>query len=55
MTAMPHLPQTNWDYKDQMQQVFINLILNAMQATGSGGKISVSTTFIPQELMRVGR
>jgi PAS domain S-box-containing protein len=35
--------------KDQLQQVFINLILNAMQATDSGGKISVSTTYIPTD------
>jgi PAS domain S-box-containing protein len=41
------IPAINVD-KDQMQQVFINLILNAMQATDSGGKISVSTTFIPE-------
>ena len=40
------IPAINLD-KDQMQQVFINIILNAMQATDSGGKISVSTTFIP--------
>ena len=43
-----NIPAINVD-KDQMQQVFINLILNAMQATGSGGKISVSTTLIPLE------
>ena len=42
------IPVMNVD-KDQMQQVFINLILNAMQATDSGGKISVSTTFIPED------
>lgn len=42
------IPAINVD-KDQMQQVFINLILNAMQATDSGGKISVSTTFIPED------
>lgn len=35
--------------KDQLQQAFINLILNAMQATESGGKISVSTTYIPTD------
>jgi len=42
------IPVMNVD-KDQMQQVFINLILNAMQSTDSGGKISVSTTFIPPD------
>lgn len=42
------IPAINVD-KDQMQQVFINLILNAMQATDSGGKISVSTSFIPED------
>ena len=42
------IPVMNVD-KDQMQQVFINLILNSMQATDSGGKISVSTTFITED------
>ncbi len=42
------IPAINID-KDQMQQVLINLILNAMQATDSGGKISVSTNFIPED------
>ncbi len=42
------IPALNID-KDQIQQVFINLILNAIQATAAGGKISVSTTFIPED------
>jgi signal transduction histidine kinase len=42
------IPAINVD-KDQMQQVFINFILNAMQAADSGGKISVFTTFIPED------
>ncbi len=42
-----NIPDINVD-KDQMQQVFINLILNAMQATDSGGKITVSTAFIAE-------
>jgi len=35
--------------KDQIQQALINLILNAMEATNFGGKITIATTFIPQD------
>ncbi|MDX2496882.1 MAG: response regulator [Desulfobacterales bacterium] len=35
--------------KDQIQQAVINLILNATDATDSGGTITVSTQFIPQD------
>jgi signal transduction histidine kinase len=34
--------------KDQIQQAVINLILNATDATDSGGTITVLTQFIPQ-------
>ena len=34
--------------KDQIQQAVINLILNATDATDSGGTITVSTQFISQ-------
>lgn len=33
--------------KEQIQQALINLILNAADATDPGGKITVSTTFLP--------
>ena len=40
-----NIPRTPVD-KDQIQQALINLILNALDATESGGKISVSSKFI---------
>lgn len=35
--------------KDQIQQALINLILNAMEATNSGGRITITTVFEPQD------
>lgn len=35
--------------KDQIQQAIINLMLNAIDATDSGGTITVSTRFVPQD------
>lgn len=42
------IPRTPVD-KDQIQQALINLILNALDATESGGKISVSSKFISSD------
>ena len=39
------LPATNMD-KDQLEQAVINLILNAIEATESGGKVAIRTRFI---------
>ena len=33
--------------KEQIQQALINLILNASDATDPGGKITISTVFLP--------
>ena len=41
------LPLINMD-KDQIEQALINLILNAIAATDSGGKVTVSTSFIAE-------
>jgi len=35
--------------KDQIQQALINIILNAIDATGSGGLVSVSTKFVSSD------
>jgi len=43
-----NIPRTPVD-KDQIQQALINLILNALDATESGGKISVSSKFISSD------
>jgi len=40
------LPHTNID-GDKIQQALINLTLNAIEATGSGGKITLSAKFVP--------
>lgn len=40
MTAAPGLPRVSAD-PDQLQQVALNLVRNAMQATGSGGRVTV--------------
>jgi signal transduction histidine kinase len=34
--------------KDQIEQALINLILNAIEATDPGGKVTVSTSFVPE-------
>jgi signal transduction histidine kinase len=39
------LPATNMD-KDQLEQAIINLILNAIEATDSGGKVAISTRLV---------
>jgi PAS domain S-box-containing protein len=39
------LPASNMD-KDQLEQAIINLILNAIEATDSGGKVVVTTRFV---------
>jgi two-component system NtrC family sensor kinase len=39
------LPATNMD-KDQLEQALINLILNAIEVTDHGGKVTVSTKFV---------
>jgi nitrogen-specific signal transduction histidine kinase len=41
------LPHINMD-KDQIEQALINLILNAIEATDPGGKVTVSTSFVPE-------
>jgi signal transduction histidine kinase len=41
------LPLINMD-KDQVEQALINLILNAIEATDPGGKVTVSTSFVPE-------
>jgi len=42
------LPAYNMD-KDQLEQAVINLILNAIEATDPGGKITVTTRFVPED------
>ncbi|UCG11040.1 MAG: PAS domain-containing protein [Deltaproteobacteria bacterium] len=42
-----HLPPNNMD-KDQLEQVLINLILNAIEATDPGGKVTISTSLVPE-------
>ena len=41
------LPLTNID-KDKIEQALINLILNAIEATGPGGKVTLSVEFVPE-------
>ncbi|MGD8383538.1 MAG: ATP-binding protein [Syntrophobacterales bacterium] len=41
------LPHINMD-KDQIEQALINLILNAIEATDPGGKVTVSSSFVPE-------
>ena len=41
------LPATNMD-KDQLEQALINLILNAIEVTDHGGKVTISTKFVPE-------
>ena len=41
------LPHINMD-KDQIEQALINLILNAIEATDPGGKVTVGTSFVPE-------
>ncbi len=40
---------------DQIKQVMINLILNAMQATGPGGVVTVTTRSVQRGSMRAGQ
>jgi signal transduction histidine kinase len=40
------LPPINMD-KDQIEQALINLILNAIEATDPGGKVTVGTSYFP--------
>ena len=42
-----NLPLVNID-KDQMQQALINLLMNAIEATPPGGKVSLSTRYLPE-------
>lgn len=41
------LPHINMD-KDQIEQALINLILNAIEATDPGGKVTLSSSFVPE-------
>jgi two-component system NtrC family sensor kinase len=41
------LPATNMD-KDQLEQALINLLLNAIEVTDPGGKVTISTKFVPE-------
>jgi two-component system NtrC family sensor kinase len=41
------LPATNMD-KDQLEQAIINLILNAIEVTDPGGKVTINTKFVPE-------
>ena len=43
----PEIPMVKTD-RDGLKQVFINIIKNAAEAMDSGGKISVSTRFLPE-------
>ncbi len=43
----PEIPMVKTD-RDGLKQVFINLVTNAAQAMDNGGKISVSTRFLPE-------
>ena len=40
-----------WVDKDQMQQAFINLALNAIEATDAGGKVTFSSRFVEEDKM----
>lgn len=42
------LPQLNID-KDQLQQALLNLSLNAIEASKAGGKVTISSRFLPKE------
>jgi two-component system NtrC family sensor kinase len=42
----PNLPKINID-ADQIQQVFINIILNAIDAMPQGGKLTITTQYQP--------
>jgi len=42
------LPKSYLD-KDQIQQALINLLINAMEATPSGGEITVTTSFLSEK------
>jgi PAS domain S-box-containing protein len=46
-SLLEDLPATNMD-KDQLEQALINLILNAIEATDPGGKVTISTRFVPE-------
>ncbi|HTP40861.1 MAG TPA: ATP-binding protein, partial [Nitrospiria bacterium] len=41
------LPDVHWD-PDRIKQVLLNLLLNAMQATGQGGAITVTTEHVKE-------
>jgi signal transduction histidine kinase len=43
-----NLPLINVD-ADQMKQVFLNILLNALDATNSGGEITIATRYIVRE------
>ncbi len=45
-----NLPLAEVD-KDQFQQCLINLVLNAIEATGPGGKVTFTTKFVPETEM----
>ena len=48
----PSLPQVKADF-DQMQQVFTNFILNAIQAMPDGGKLTIRTSVDGDDFIRV--
>jgi two-component system NtrC family sensor kinase len=50
----PNVPLVNAD-GDQIKQVLINLVLNAIQATGPGGTISVTTRSIDHRQGTIGQ
>ncbi|MBI4591783.1 MAG: response regulator [Candidatus Rokubacteria bacterium] len=48
----PGLPRIQGD-REQLQQVFLNLLLNALQAMEDGGTITITAVFGPPEWVRV--
>ena len=48
----PALPRVQGDL-EQLQQVFLNLLINAVQAMDHGGTITITTVFDPPEWVRV--
>ena len=49
-TTLGALPLQNLD-ANKFKQIFINLMLNAVQAMGSGGKIHIKTTVTPDQCL----
>lgn len=45
--------EVKWD-KNQMQQVFINLISNAIRAVSEGGQIGISTEELDDDTLKIG-